>query len=114
MNKYGHEIKELNISEECLAMCRMLAPEKREELYKSILKDLLLPENSLWLETLDTFFRLDRSTINTADQLYIHRNTLLFRLRKIEKITGFNPQSFNDSVILYMGLVFRKLDGRNL
>ena len=32
--------------------------------------------------------------------MYIHRNTLIYRLDKIEKESGLNLRSFNDAVLL--------------
>ncbi|MGP4073317.1 CdaR family transcriptional regulator [Piscibacillus sp. B03] len=39
-----------------------------------------------------------------AQSLYIHRNTLSYRLNKIEKLTSINVTSFYDSAILYVFL----------
>jgi len=86
-----------------------LPQKKREHYYKSVLGDLLLSENAPWLETLDLFFQKDKSAIDTAESLFIHRNTLLFRFRKIEKITGLSPLSFKDSITLYEALMLWKL-----
>lgn len=86
-----------------------LSKQKREHFYKAILGDLLLPENEPWLQTLELFFEKDKSAVETAETLFIHRNTLLFRFRKIEKITGLNPQSFRDSITLNEALTLWKL-----
>ena len=82
---------------------------KREHFYKAVLGELLSSENSLWLETLDVFFKNDKSIADTAEKLYIHRNTLMFRLHKIEKLTGLNPQSFKDSITLNSAVTLWKL-----
>ena len=64
---------------------------------------LFSPENeSLFndemMYTIDMFFRQDLNMSETARQLYIHRNTLVYRLDKIQKATGFNLRSFKDAV----------------
>jgi carbohydrate diacid regulator len=36
--------------------------------------------------------------------LYIHRNTLEYRLNRIAELTGLNLASFDDRLLLYIGL----------
>ncbi|NLZ38574.1 MAG: hypothetical protein GX893_03080 [Firmicutes bacterium] len=59
------------------------------------------------LETLKVFFKNNCSINATADDLYIHKNTLQYRLNKIHKMTGFNPRVFNEAVILYFFLLLQ-------
>jgi len=42
--------------------------------------------------------------------LFIHRNTLLFRLNRIGEITGFYPQHLKDAINLYTALTLYKLN----
>lgn len=87
----------------------LLLPEMEQEKFcRDILKSLLDPANELWLHTLDVFFQMDRSAASTAERLFIHRNTLLFRLKKIQSMTGLDPQSFGDSIKLYAALALWK------
>ncbi len=60
------------------------------------------------LETLDTFFEYDMNVGKTAEALYIHRNTLAFRLNRIYKLTGLNPSVFGDAVRLYIAMMLWK------
>ncbi|QFT90799.1 Carbohydrate diacid regulator [Bacillus sp. THAF10] len=53
-------------------------------------------------ETLHVFLQQDLNVKQAAEALYIHRNTLLYRLNKIEQITGYNPRSFYDATTLYV------------
>lgn len=44
-------------------------------------------------ETLSTVYKFFENNLNiseTARQLYIHRNTLVYRLEKIQKLTGLD------------------------
>ncbi|MFQ4144081.1 PucR family transcriptional regulator [Chlorogloeopsis sp. ULAP02] len=61
------------------------------------------------LATLDTFFTEDCCPSSTAHQLYIHRNTLSYRLDKINLLTGFNPRRFDDAVQMRLALLLREL-----
>ena len=40
----------------------------------------------------------------TADQMFLHKNTLQYQLDKIWKNTGYNPREFRDAAILYIAL----------
>lgn len=53
---------------------------------------------------LETYFSTNLSLKETAEQLYLHKNTLQYRLDKIKKSTGYNPRTFKDAVILYIAL----------
>ena len=50
------------------------------------------------LQTIDMFFRKDLNLSDTARQLYIHRNTLVYRLDKIQRQTGLDLRKFDDAI----------------
>ena len=60
------------------------------------------------LETVSMFFEKDLNLSDTARQLYIHRNTLTYRLDKIEKITGLDLRRFDDAVTFRMLMEMKK------
>jgi len=51
------------------------------------------------LETIRTFFRNDLNLSTTSRQLFIHRNTLIYRMDKIRKVTGLDLRKFEDAVV---------------
>ena len=51
------------------------------------------------LETVRVFFRNDLNLTAASRELFIHRNTLNYRLDKIRKETGLDLRSFQDAVI---------------
>lgn len=51
------------------------------------------------LETVRVFFKNDLNLTAASKQLFIHRNTLNYRLDKIRKISGLDLRSFHDAVI---------------
>lgn len=56
------------------------------------------------VQTIEMFFRKDLNLSDTARQLFIHRNTLVYRLDKVQRQTGLDLRSFDDAVtfkILY-------------
>jgi carbohydrate diacid regulator len=54
--------------------------------------------------SLDAFFENDLNISQTAQSLFIHRNTMIYRLERIAEITGKNPQTFRDAWELQCGL----------
>jgi len=55
-------------------------------------------------QTLACYYENNKNIEQTAKALYIHRNTLRFRLDKIKELTGLDPRQFEDAVILYFAL----------
>lgn len=64
------------------------------------------------LSTLETFFQLDCNVSETAKRLYIHRNTLLYRLDKIKQETGLDVRSFGDAVLVKLTMLLYKVTKR--
>ncbi len=60
--------------------------------------------NETLLETLKAFFDNNLSISKTAQAIYAHRNTLLYRLKRIKEITGLDPKNFDDAVQLRIAL----------
>ena len=51
------------------------------------------------IKTIETFMKLDLNLSEAAKQLYVHRNTLIYRLDKIQKYTGCDIRKFNDACL---------------
>ncbi len=59
--------------------------------------------------TLVAFRRNNFNLSKTSDELYIHRNTLYKRLRKIEEITGYDLESSEARLIMHLGLKIHEI-----
>lgn len=67
--------------------------------------------DSLDRETLDTIFKFFENNLNvseTSRKLFVHRNTLVYRLEKIKKLTGLDLRGFDHAVIFKVALMVRK------
>ena len=64
-------------------------------------------QRALWLDTLQRYYDNDMNAQKTADDLFLHRNTLNMRLNKIRDLTGYAPQRFRDALVLRMALILR-------
>ena len=51
------------------------------------------------LFTIQKFFENNLNISETARQLYVHRNTLVYRLERIEKAIGLDIRTFDDAMI---------------
>ena len=67
--------------------------------------------NEEMLYTIDMFFKKDLNLSDTARQLYIHRNTLVYRLDKVQKQTGLDLRSFTDAVTFKILMELKKVGG---
>lgn len=57
------------------------------------------------IKTIETFFECHLNIAEAARRLYIHRNTLVYRLDKVQKATGLDLRTFEDAItfrLLYM------------
>ncbi|MGA9873976.1 MAG: helix-turn-helix domain-containing protein [Rhodococcus sp. (in: high G+C Gram-positive bacteria)] len=82
-------------------------PESGHIAAAQILGDLLLlpaEERDSLLGTLDAWFRAEGSTSGAAAALHYHRNTVLYRLRRIGELTGRNFSNPAHAAELYVGL----------
>lgn len=57
-----------------------------------------------YIEFLKVYFKEAGSVINTAEALYLHRNTVNYKLRKIEEILDCDLTDFDTKVELYLAL----------
>jgi len=57
------------------------------------------------LNTLDKFFENNLNVSETSRQLFVHRNTLVYRLEKIQKATGLDLRSFDDALTFKIALM---------
>tara|TARA_R110002020_G_scaffold75315_12_gene191783 strand:- start:4501 stop:5988 length:1488 start_codon:yes stop_codon:yes gene_type:complete len=66
-------------------------------------------ENAGLLQTLEAFFDADRSWQIAAQQLRVHKQTVVYRIRRIESLTGRTLRDVSDQTDLFLALRVRKL-----
>ena len=65
------------------------------------------------LESIQKFFENNLNVSETSRKLYVHRNTLVYRLEKIKKFTGLDLREFDDAIVFKVALMVQKyLDTR--
>ncbi|GIN97490.1 CdaR family transcriptional regulator [Siminovitchia terrae] len=78
------------------------------------------PESDMLIETFIAYCESSMNVSKAARNLYIHRNTLMYRLNKISELSRIDPQSFEQCIVLYIALkkkernpLFMKVSGKN-
>lgn len=56
------------------------------------------------IQFLKIYYSTNLSLQQTAEQLFLHKNTVQYKLNRINKITGLNPRVFEEAVVLYLAL----------
>lgn len=57
------------------------------------------------IQTVIKFFENNLNVSETARQLYIHRNTLVYRLEKLEKMSGLDVRQFEDALTFRIAMM---------
>ncbi|MDD4807336.1 MULTISPECIES: PucR family transcriptional regulator [Caproicibacterium] len=60
------------------------------------------------LFTIQRFFENNLNVSETSRKLFVHRNTLVYRLEKIKKITGLDLRQFEDAIVFKVALMVKK------
>lgn len=81
-----------------VSLCRMFM----NEIFGDNLPDKLDEET---LITIQKFFENSLNVSETARQLYIHRNTLVYRIEKLQKETGLDIRNFDDALTFKIALM---------
>ena len=60
------------------------------------------------LYTINKFFENNLNVSETSRKLFVHRNTLVYRLEKIKKITGLDLREFDHAIVFKVALMVKK------
>ena len=82
-------------------LCQMFL----QEVFKKNPIDALDQETLL---TINKFFENNLNVSETARKLFVHRNTLVYRLEKIKKLTGLDLREFDDAITFKVALMVKK------
>lgn len=79
-------------------LCRIFI----DEIFGSNVPDELDDET---LTTINKFFENNLNVSETSRQLFVHRNTLVYRIEKLEKSTGLDIRTFDDALTFKIALM---------
>jgi len=74
----------------------------------NVLQSSELVKDMEMFTTLENFFAQDCNVSETAKKMYMHRNTLLYRLDKFYQETGFDVRHFKDAMLVKIALLLYK------
>ncbi len=66
------------------------------------------------LDTVTTYLEQGNSLEATARMLFVHPNTVRYRLRRATELTGFNPGDGRDGFALWLAIIYGRLTGRQV
>ena len=75
-----------------MSLCEMFI----QEVFGDKVPDILEDEEAM--STINKFLENNLNISETARQLYVHRNTLVYRLERIEKAIGLDIRTFDDAM----------------
>lgn len=61
-----------------------------------------------WIGLLEAYFNAEGSLKAAAEALYIHKNTLTYKLKKLAELTGYDVRQISHVVVFYMAMIFFK------
>ena len=121
LSKLHYSYKEAKVAlrslfgEDCIAVFEELdlelllgniTDDVRDSFLEKTIKALSDEEQKL----LKVYFATDMSLKETCEQMFLHKNTLQYKLDKIGKETGFNPRKFKEAAILYLALKMKSME----
>ena len=76
-----------------------------EQAKKEYLSKILTGLEKEDIDLLKVYFSTDMSLKDTSEKLFLHNNTLQYKLNRIEKLTGYNPRMFSGAVRLFLAIL---------
>lgn len=92
-----------------LLLTRLDDKDLYEYSYK-VLKDIDLKELKEYKELFLLYGKYNGSISAIADEMFMHKNTIQYRLNKLESMTGYNPRNYNDYLALWFAFYNLKFD----
>lgn len=77
--------------------------DQREDISKTILQEFISDEETL--KTIHVFIECNLNVSETAKELYMHRNSLQYRLDRFYEKTGLDIRQFQDALTVYLALI---------
>lgn len=87
-----------------------IPPKIKKEFTIKIFRNCTEKEIQEWMEILTVFFKYNGSVNRAADELYIHKNTMQYRINKLIRKTGLDPRTTKDAVLLYLAILINKIE----
>lgn len=102
--KVSHKYKRIVFERELLfdLILHSLPKETKEQFIARTVAPLV--EDKELMDNLQVWFSENQSMKNTAAKLHIHKNTLAYRLQKVEDVTGLSISKTHDVFLIYLAM----------
>lgn len=100
---YSGNIKKPSNNDFMEMLYKHLNGDQKVELADAFLKDNIIDifKDDELHQSINAFFANNLNISETSRNAFMHRNTLLYRIGKIQKLTGLNIRNFNDAIVLF-------------
>ena len=75
------------------------------EYTNKVFKNLEEDDIREYKELIDCFIKHNGSIKATSQELFIHKNTLQYRLNKLKELTGYDPRSIDGIIVLFLSFL---------
>ena len=99
----------------CNTVLEFLNPDERATISEKFLNPEIVSvmKDKELIECINAFFKNNLNISETSRNAFLHRNTLLYRIEKIYKITGLNIRNFEEAMSFkLLTIVYDKMSDR--
>lgn len=78
----------------------------KEEYLRKIFTGCSFEEIHQWIYILETYFAAEGSITLSAQMLFMHKNTMQYKLKKLQELTGYDVRLPSNGSVFYMAILF--------
>ena len=82
-----------------------LSRENKIEFLRRIFQNCSQEEIAEYVSLLEVFFACEGSLQKAAEQLYVHKNTMQYRLKRLAEVTGLDARKPSQAPSLYLAML---------
>ena len=86
-----------------------LSHKKREEFVNGIFRNCDPDQKKEIIQCLKSYIKNNGSISKVAEELFVHKNTLQYRLTKMKNLTGYDPRNLKEAVPLAVAIILEDL-----
>lgn len=100
----------------CKQMLKYLSPDDRAEMCRLFLTPefITIFKDRELVDCVNAFFNNNLNLSETSRVAFVHRNTLIYRIEKIARLTGLNIRNFEDAMSFkILSILYENMANRN-
>jgi carbohydrate diacid regulator len=86
-----------------------ISKETSEKFLKKVFGNMKNEQIVEYMKIFNVFVKHNGSINNASDELFIHKNTLQYRLNKLRELTGYDPRNLADNHVLQLAFMLYRL-----